>query len=165
MISVEPGPGGSAVDEHVFLIGRPPLGEFLGFLQTQTVEGRATTPGELTGHWRSANDHIRELERTEAGFADAPPVAALSGGLSALRDEVMGDPIVQRSYSIVPTEIAMVELDRLVVFQKHINLEYVKRLRDLLPSSPTEEDLFRYCLPFDWRLPEVGTARLARTPG
>lgn len=161
--AVQPGSCGAPVDEHVFLIGRPPLGEFLGYLQAQTIEGKTATPGELTASWRSANDHIVDLERTEGGFADAPQVSLLSPSLSALRDQVMQDPIAQRAYSMVPTEIAVVELDRIVVFQKQINLEYVKQLREILPSSPTEEELFHFCLPFDRRYdPPVQSARTAQ---
>jgi hypothetical protein len=43
----------------------------------------------------------------------------------------------------------MVELDRLVVFQKHINLAYVAALKQKLGAAPSPEAVFRFCLPFD----------------
>ena len=50
-----------AADEHVFLIGRPPLGEFLGFVEIMSVDGQSGTRAELAEEWRLANDHIRKL--------------------------------------------------------------------------------------------------------
>src|SRR5437660_10413682 len=61
-------------DEHVFLIGRPPMAEYLGYVKTQTVGGDAAAIGALADEWRAANDHIVDLENKEAGLADDPPV-------------------------------------------------------------------------------------------
>ena len=140
-----------AADEKVFLIGRPPMGEFLGFVTTQTIEGRTADLGALSGVWRTANDHVQQLEQDEIGLADNVGVGVLPAAVLPLRDEVLASPIVRASFAITPVEIAMVELDRLVVFQKHVNLNYVRELRNLLGDAPTDEALFRFCLPFDQR--------------
>jgi hypothetical protein len=136
------------VDNHVFLIGRPPLGEYLGFIRTLTVDGQSANQGQLTEEWRAANDHVRELEKREAKWADQPTIEPLPKELHNLRDLVLADPMYRRSYQVVPTEIGMVDLDRLVVFQKHIDLTYVEGLKKGLGRSPTAEVLFRFCLPF-----------------
>jgi hypothetical protein len=150
-------------DEHVFLIGRPPIGEFLGFIQAQTVEGQSAERGALMNQWRAANDHIRLLESKEVGWADGAPIQPLSEDLAALRDEVLNDPVTKASFGMVPSEIGVVELDRLVVFQKQINVEYVRELRTLLGANPSDEDLFRFCLPFDRRYDQgVRPSRLAQ---
>ena len=39
---------GQVGDEHVFLVGRPPIGEYLGFVQSLAVNGHAVDLGELT---------------------------------------------------------------------------------------------------------------------
>jgi len=49
----------------------------------------------------------------------------------------------RKAYRFVPSDIAMVELDRLIVFQKFINLGYVQRLKHELGTSPAEEDIAR----------------------
>jgi hypothetical protein len=150
-------------DEHVFLIGRPPIGEFLGFIQAQTVEGQSAERSALMDQWRAANDHIRQLESKEAGWADGAPIQPLTGDLEPLRDEVLNDPVTRASFGMVPIEIGVVELDRLVVFQKQINVEYVRELGALLGASPSQEDVFRFCLPFDRRYdPGVQSSRLAQ---
>ncbi len=151
-----------AADEHVFLAGRPPLGEYLGFLSSMTVEGQTADLRPLAEEWRKANDHILDLEKKEAGLADNPPITIITAAANPLIASVHADPMFQRSFAIVPTEIGLVELDRLVVFQKHINLGHVERLKTTLGPSPTDEAIFRFCLPFDHPAPEVRSMRIAQ---
>src|SRR5437867_5321324 len=148
------------VDDHVFLIGRPPLDEYLGFVTAQTADAEADL-GILARDWRAANDHVRHLEQTEKGSADSPQVSSVDESLRPLVDHVYADPIFQRSFAIVPTEIAIVELDKLVVFQKFINLAYVRQIQQHLGSKPTAEAIFRLCLPFDHPQPTVNFGRIA----
>lgn len=142
---------GVVSDEHVFLNGRPPLNEFLGFMSMQTLEGEVATTGDLAGVWREANKRVQQLEQTENGLADKQQVSELPERLHHLRDRVMNDAVVQRTFATVPFEVAMVELDKLVVYQKYINLGYTTRLLEVLPSDPTDEELFEFCLPIDRR--------------
>jgi len=55
----------------------------------------------------------------------------------------------------VPTDIAIVPLDRLVVYQKHIDLTFARRLEQRLGRSPGDEQIFRTCLPSDHPAPPV----------
>ena len=71
-----------AADEHVFLVGRPPIAEYLAYLESRTLEGKTIGRGPLMEQWRAANDHIRELEQTEAGIADNVPMQPLTGSLA-----------------------------------------------------------------------------------
>ncbi len=47
---------------------------------------------------------------------------------------------MQRSFALVPVSIAMVELDRLVVYQKAINVSHVARILARLGATPSDED-------------------------
>ena len=152
-------------DEHVFLVGRPPLGEYMGFVKTQTVEGQTADDTALAEQWRAANGRIQQLEVTEAGAADDPPVDELPTSLAVLGPKVLEDPIVRHSFGITRNEIRMVELDRLVVFQKQINLNYARELEQALGDEPTDEDLFYFCLPIDRRYdPPTRVAPIAHGP-
>src|SRR6266446_10591240 len=106
------------VNEKVFLIGRPPLGEYLGFITGQTVDGEKADMGMLADEWRAANDHIHEIEAKEAGWADNPVINQVPKHLEALQQAALTDPIFKRCYAIVPASIGMIDLDRLIVFQK-----------------------------------------------
>ncbi len=143
------------VDEHVFLVGRPPLGEFLGFIATLAVGGNKIPQGLLAAEWRAANDHVQKLEVGEAGYADNPNIGKIPQSQGGLVRQVFEDPIFKRSFQLVPTDIGLVELDRFVVFQKFINLKYVKDLQAKLGKKPSDDDVFRFCLPVDHPSPPV----------
>src|SRR5437879_13875883 len=109
----------------------------------QTADGRA-----LTDEWRAASVRISELEKLEAGWADHPVIGQLGDHLEPLRAEVLNDPLFQQAFGTQPAEIAVVELDRLVVYQKHVNLNYVPHVQRRLENAPTDEDSFRVSLTF-----------------
>jgi len=143
-----------ASDPHVFLIGRPPIGELLGFIRTMAVDGQSVDFGDLTAEWRAANDHVVNLEREEGGAADDPPITPLPESLRPLAEDVTADAVFKRAYRLVPTEIAMIDLNRVVVFQKFINLSYVEMLKQVLGSAPSVEAVFNFSLPLQPEQPQ-----------
>jgi len=153
---------GPLVDEHVFLLGRPSLRQYLSFVNDIAVEGAAAPEPELVSQWRAAHARIARRQATEADLADAPVIVPLPEPLTPLREALERDPVFRHGFSSVPTEIALVELDRLVVYQKHINLEFTRQLRTRLGPEPAAEDVFRTCLPFDHPQPPV---KFMRTGG
>jgi len=151
-------PATPPVDDHVFLLGRPPIAEFLGFIQTMAAEGRTANQGQLTAEWRKANDHVINLEKVEAAFADNPPTQQIPAELQPLAAQVLDHPFFRRSFQFVPTDLLMVDLDRLVVFQKFINLGFVGNLRASFGATPTPEEVFRLAMSMDrgWQPVTVG---------
>jgi hypothetical protein len=148
------------MDDWIFLSGRPPLQEFLGFVTAQYTDTQSLDLRALSAEWRLANNRVQQLEASEAGWADNPAIGAIDDSLTALRDQVVGDPLFQRSSPIVPIGLGVVELDRLVVYQKHINLSYVQSLKTALGASPNPEQIFRFCLPVG---PPTTPVRVTRT--
>jgi hypothetical protein len=140
--------GQPAADDYVYLIGRPPLQEFLGFVVGRTVGGDRAELGTLVQEWGAAHDHVIQLETGERGAADSPTLADLPAALEPLREQFLAHPSAQ-GMKLLPLRVGMVNLDQLVVFQKQINLEYVARLRQALGAAPTDEDIFKMCFPID----------------
>src|SRR5215470_14967826 len=121
-------------DDHIFLLGRPPIAEFLGFMRSAGIDGsNSADTATLTGEWRAARAHFENLEITEAGYADGPKTKPLPQELGSHARRVLEDRAVQPSLGLVPTEFAMVDLDRVVISQKYINLTHVNKLRQSLP--------------------------------
>jgi hypothetical protein len=88
--------------------------------------------GDLTEEWNTASDYIRSLEKEETGLADAPVITRLGPEYEPLLIEFLKDPLIQKGFNTAPTEVALIELDRLVVYQKHIDLTYVRQLRKMI---------------------------------
>jgi hypothetical protein len=133
----------------------------MGFVQAQTMNGSKADLGVLADEWRRANDHIRDLERTEIGWADNPPVGNIRSDLEPQLQAILGTTLFRRAYAILPTQIGIVELDRLVVFQKLMNLQFVRQIQSTLGPQPTDEAIFNACLPVGKPNPPFQTRRVA----
>lgn len=147
-------------DECLYLIGRPKAKHFLRFVRHHALE--APSEESLRVQWQAAKARIRTLEAQEAGVADNPVITRMEVGskYESLLGQFLEDPLVQNGFNTVPTEVALVELDRLVVYQKHIDVRFVRRLQKQLGPSPSDEDVFRSCLPCDHPKPPATWARL-----
>jgi hypothetical protein len=148
-------------DDWVFLMGRPPMGAALTFIRESSAGGNVDL-ARLADEWRAAHGHIRQLEKAEAGLADDPPIAGLPEALKPLEKKVLSDPVFRESYFMVPSRIAMVDLDRLVVYQKHINLEFARKVQEALGPEPSGELVFRTCLPYDHPMPGFSSGRITQ---
>jgi len=153
-----PVPG--AEDENLYLIGRPTLKQFVRYVRSHAVNPPGS--GTLAEEWQAANDVVRTLEKDEAGCADNPQIIKIeiTPKYELLLTEFLKDPLVRHNFNTVPTEVAMVELDRLVVYQKHIDLTFVRQLEKKLGPAPSDEEIFRTCLPYDHPQPPVKWSRV-----
>lgn len=147
------------VGENLYLIGRPPLKNFLRFVKSHAVN----PPGDgiLTDEWQAASKLVRRLEQDEARAADDPPVGQPGPEYQPLLIEFLEDPLVRNGFNTVPTEVALVPLDRLVVYQKHIDLTYARQLVERLRPALNQEQIFRTCLLHDHPQPPVKWSRVA----
>jgi len=136
------------------------MGEYLGFVKTNAADEAAVNFQTLSDEWRAANAHILQLERKEAGIADNPVIDPVPDELKALANEVQISALFKQSFQVVPVTIGMIDLDRLVVFQKHINTTYAAELKARLGTTPTEKDIFALCLPLNHNEPPLRRMRV-----
>jgi len=146
-------------NENLYLIGRPTLKQFLRFVKDNAVHPPSS--GELIEEWQAANRIVRALDKVEAGIADKPSIEPVDPENKLLL-EFLQAPLVRHSFNTVPTEVAYIELDQLVVYQHHIDLTFVQKLKNQLGQSPSEEEIFRTCLPCQPSSPPVKWSRTHR---
>ena len=144
-----------AVHECVYLTGRPPLSDFRYFMTVVAENGHRADERPLIEEWHAAAAHIAELRRQEAGIADNPSIEPVPRRLEALRDRVLEDPIFRHAFQVVPTDVGLVELDQLVVWQKWVDRGHLDLLKQRLGPSPTDEEIFETCLPFEHPKPPM----------
>ena len=147
-------------DENLYLIGRPKLKGYIRFVRDHAVD--PPDKGAISEDWQTANDHVRKLQTEEAGAADNPPITKIeiTPKYEPLLIEFLKDPLVRYNFNTVPTEVAFVELDRLVVYQKHIDLTFVNQLQKKLGPTPSDEDIFRTCLSYEHQHPPVKWSKM-----
>jgi hypothetical protein len=129
-------------------------------VRDKVVGGAELSPRLLADEWRSANDYYYELEVSEAGIADQVECRELDDLLQPLAEQVMAAPWFQRAFDTLPITLAMVELDRLVVFQPNVTREFVGELKARLGAGPDPKRLFRFCIPLERPEPPVKVQRL-----
>src|SRR5437867_13176427 len=148
----------AAAGENLYLIGRPTLKQFIRYVRGHAVDPPAE--GALTAEWQAAQSVVRTLEKEEAGLADDPPIRSMGLEYESFLTEFLKDPLVHHNFNTVPTEVAFVELDRMVVYQKHIDLNFARELEGRLGPAPSEEQILKTCLPYDHPQPPVKWSRV-----
>ena len=148
------------VRDELWLLGQPPLCDYLDFVRESVAGGAEMDPRALCDEWRLANDHYYELEKCEAGIADAAACLNLPEAMRPLAEELAAQPHVRMSCDCLPVSFGMVELDRLIVYQPHVTLPFVEALRARLTPPPDARGLFHFCQPLARRDPPVKTRRL-----
>lgn len=135
--------------EELWLLGQPPLSRFLEFVEDTVVDAAKLDRAALTAEWCAANDYYQELERSEAGIANQAQPRELGPGLAALAARVKAHPRYRHSFDTLPTSFGMVELDRLIVYQKHVTHDFVDALKSRIGPAPDPAALFHFCLPLN----------------
>lgn len=147
--------------EMLWLLGQPSLEDYLSFVKDKAIGGEDMPANLLADEWRAANDVYFELEKSEAGAADGAECLPIPHALEPLADALRADSYFRTTFDTLPTEIRMVELDRLIVSQKHIASVFSAERARVLGATPTPEALFDFCLPLDRPIPPVRIQRLA----
>jgi hypothetical protein len=133
----------SAVSETAWMLGQPGLDDYLEFVRSQAIGGRQID------EWRVANDHFYDLEQKEAGIADKIETFDLDASLAPLAAEITADQRFQHAFDTVPARIEIVELDRLIVSQLHIDITHSSRIGARLGAGADAAALLRFCQPLD----------------
>jgi hypothetical protein len=133
--------------EEIWLLGQPALTDYLDYVRKTTIDGASVDKTALVDEWRTANDYYYELEQSEKNIADDIECRELPSEFAPLVEEVKADPRFRRTFDALPTTFALVELDRLILFQKHVAGHFVQELMSRLGPKPNPEALFRFCMP------------------
>ena len=134
------------VDE-IWLLGQPPLRRYLEFMDVMGAQDSIRSRAALIDEWRIANDHYGLLEVSEAGAADAIQTMSLPPELSNAAAYILDSPYCRRTLGALPATIEMVELDRLVVFQRNVTADFIDGLKVQLGPAPDSSQIFKFCFP------------------
>ena len=164
-LSVKREPGKALLERSqgsdlIWLLGQPQLGEYLEFVKGKVIGGAELDPRQLAAEWRVANDVYAGLEKTEAGYADDTKRRPVGKQLRPLVRRLEENPWFRASFDNLPYAVELVELDKLVASQIHVEHAFTKPFLKRL-ASMSEEELFHFCLPIDKPQPPVTVTRLS----
>ena len=152
----------ASADDHereVWLLGQPSLGRYLNYAE-KAVWDEAPNRRLLVDEWSNANELYYRLAEDEAKICERVEVMELPGELLQSARTVERDDRYRLSFDSVPTRLAMVELDRMIVTQPHINLDHVERLQKRLSPRPDLNELFQFCLPLDRKEADIRSRKM-----
>lgn len=133
--------------QEIVILGQPSLQQHLDFVRDFVADGKMMDPRAVCDEWRHVNDIYYELEQSEAGIADEAECRDLDPALEPLAEKLRADPHFRRTFDTLPTRIAMVELDKLVIFQTQVTQQFIESIQTQLGAQPDPQSLFRTCLP------------------
>jgi hypothetical protein len=127
----------------------------------KSVGGRDADPAMLADEWRAANDVYHQLEEEEAGLADTAEALPLDPCLAPRVEALRAHPWYRTTFDTLPTNVEMVELDKLIVYQMSVSNLFSGAKAHSLGSDPAPQDLFDFCLPLERDNPPVKVERLS----
>jgi hypothetical protein len=128
------------------LVAGVPFEQYRDFVRKELPDDSPARLREIANDWRSTTLALLEFRLREPAVADRPEVLPMPSHVEPLVRQVQEDPVFQKAFT-VPWEIGLVELDRLVVRQELINLAQVDRIHVRLGTAPSQEQMFRLCMP------------------
>lgn len=154
-------PAGADAGSEIWLLGQPSLQDFLDYVRKAVAGGADLPQGPLVDAWRAANDVYADLEADEAGLADTIACRPLPRAMQAQARALAQTDAYRRAFDRLPTEIAMVELDKIVVSQRRVTRRFVEGLAARIPAQPDPRTLFDFCHPAERGDPPVRVRRLS----
>lgn len=128
-------PYGAATQAEVINIIRMNGDEFDIQNLTQTLQS-----------WRTASNHYIQTASTENGIAEKIDVKEIDAKYSTKIAEIASDYLFQQTFSYLPINFKLVEIEKIVAPQRLVDLNKVAALTQNLPTNPTEGDLIDFCL-------------------
>src|SRR5256885_15869776 len=80
-------------ERMLYLKGRPPLKDYLGYLRRQAKEGASLSQSLLAEEWREANTHIKDIAADEFGWAKDAPITSLPDQFLSFCEQLFSSPI------------------------------------------------------------------------
>jgi hypothetical protein len=129
------------IDQAVYLIGYPPLQDYIQFVRTRAVGGYHVEEAPLVKEWRASHEVLGILQKSEAGIADNLPTIPLPDSMSAIAKSSLDHDEAKLTFQTLPHAWSLVDVDNLVVTQRSVNLGFARKLRAALPGNLTNEAL------------------------
>jgi len=101
------------LDDYLYLSGRPSIRDFVSFARRHKINGVRPDKEPLIREWRTANELIRQLERTEKGIADGLEALPLPEDMLPIADAELETPAVQSMWAGFAYRWRLIELDRI----------------------------------------------------
>ncbi len=143
---------------RLLLFGWLPQAAAADFVDRQCVDSERARKAEILQRWTRAHEAFNAKPPRAFESVSLSPIAA---GYADRLKAIAADRRFCHTFTQMPTEFMVVEIDKLIACQTTVILDYVDRLVAELPIQPSMDDLVDICLSLDKTVPGVSEMRLA----
>lgn len=138
-------PVGTHLFQQEYLYAFAVRPELIGYVRSQAAEEDRERIDEIVAQWEALQPRVQALVRAEAGLADTVDVVDVPETDRGMVAEFICDPLFRRAFQL-PSEVKLVEIDKMVAYQRMVHMGYVGRLADRLGDRPSDEDVLDLCV-------------------
>ena len=110
--------------------------------------------------WKRASEKMTDLISAERNTPDQSIVISPPESVLPRLREISEDQLFKSSFSALPTDIKIIELDHIVAPQREVNLDYVNDLKNRIPGKKVE-DLVEFCVGLRTTPPQLSKIQTA----
>ena len=156
-------PPADAVNQR-YLFPFVPLGEVQNHVRTQAIASEASRIDELTAAWHRLQSAVQEMQVTEAGLAASISVSDIPLEARDALASVEANPAFAKTFQSHQYVFAWVEIDKMIATQRHVNLDFVAKLRESYEGTLDLHRLIDICLSPDRDASGVKHLELSAAP-
>jgi hypothetical protein len=131
------------------------MAEYVSFL-VQANPGQNVDIPSAAARWRTAADVIDGLATSEAGLADGHEPGDLPPELLTKGRQFLSDPVAAATYAFAPTTLGVIDLEKVIVYQRQTNIGYANQLQKTIGDwSLGDERLLDFCFAIDQPPPPI----------
>src|SRR5712691_6056423 len=136
-------PLGEMYQRRLLLFGWLPQATVWEFVERQCVDSECARAAEIQQKWAKAHEAFNSKQpRAFESISLTPIEAAYEERVRAIET----DPRFRHTFTQLPAEFRLVEINKLIACQTTVILDYVDRMVAELPKNPSLGDLIEICL-------------------
>lgn len=131
---------------NLLLYGASAKAEVVNYVRTECIPEEEASLPSILSDWSQARSHFQDLEQKETEIAETIDSKEIPSEFTAEIKAIERSVLFKETFSLLPYDFKLVEIDRLVAGQRAVNLDYVDLLMKRIPVNPSLSDLIRICL-------------------
>lgn len=130
---------------NLLLFGALTQREIRDYIIVNCIKEESERLEGILKEWRTSSSYFYELIKREK-FVDSVKLQDVDSRFSDKLDQITNNPLFKKTFSNLPFDFKMVEIDKLVACQRDVNLDYVQKLKEKFPKELSDSDLLEICL-------------------
>ena len=131
-----------------------------GWIKNKCTEIDKKRLPKILEKFENARQKLNSIFLAENGIAEKISVEEINNNFKEKMKTISEEQSFKNAYANQRIEFKMVEIDKLVLTQSGVFLDYVEELLKKFPKNPTEEELIDICFPLEKNPAEVSEKKI-----